>query len=99
MSDSRARFEAWVSQRAATTVGVINPWTAWQSAEAAAVRRCADIAEQKAMEYRRGFKGTPGPDGVRRGGDYNPHTDGMSDGAGKVQETIKAEFPQAFVEG
>ena len=41
--NSRERFEAWVSQQAVTTVGGINPWTAWQAAEAQAVRRCTQI--------------------------------------------------------
>lgn len=63
---------------------------------AAAVRRCAEIAGQKETEYRRQYKGTPGPDGIRRGGDYDPHTDGMSDGACAVENAIMAEFPEAF---
>ena len=96
MTDSRQRFEEWVAQMAVTTVGGINAWSAWQAAEAQAVRRCAEIADRLAVEYRAKYKGLPGADGIRRGGSYDPHDDGISDGAALVDDAIRAEFPEAF---
>ncbi len=53
--------EYWVGE-------IQEEWLTWQAAwqardadVAQAVRRCAEIAEQKAIEYRRQYKGTPGP--------------------------------------
>jgi hypothetical protein len=100
MSDIRDRFEAWFEANAK----YIEPadwfqWmgAAWQAAEAQAARRCAEIADRLAVDYRAKYKGLPRAlIGVRRGGSYDPHDDGISDGATLVGDAIRTEFPEAF---
>ena len=93
MSDSRERFEALASTRL-MSIEEDTAWQAWQAAEAQAVRRCAEIACEISERERKVYKGRSVPVDKERA--YNPHTDGMSDGAAVVEEAIREGFPEAF---
>lgn len=93
MSDSRSRFEAWIKSEAKARAAFrLDPAYVWQAAEAEAARRCAKVAERLATMYRDIYKGRAGERELW----HTHHTDGMCDGAGNVEEAIKAEFPEAF---
>ncbi len=62
--------------------------------EAVTVRRCAEIACEISERERKVYKGRSVPVDKERA--YNPHTDGMSDGAAVVEEAIREEFSEAF---
>lgn len=79
---------------------VKNAWAFWQAGRADGVaetaRRCAEIADRIAVDYRAKYKGLPGADGIRRGGSYDTRDDGISDGAALVEDAIRKEFPEAW---
>jgi hypothetical protein len=96
MSDSRERFEAWRdAQHKYLEPADFWPWIeeAWMQAEAQAVRRCVELADRVSVHQRNVYKNRVPTEKARS---YNPHTDGMSDGAIEVEFAIRAEFPEAF---
>ena len=62
--------------------------TAIAAARVAAINECADVAGGLYQHYRDLYKGRATP--VDEEHWYNPHTDGVADGAGMAEDAIRA---------
>lgn len=62
----------------------------WQAAIKAEREACALACDKLAAEYRAVYKGRAAIPIAQLGLRYNPHTDGLSDGAGECAAAIRA---------
>ena len=63
-------------------------WLGWQAARVQAINECALVAGGLYQHYRDLYKGRATP--VDKEHWYNPHTDGVADGAGMAEDAIRA---------
>jgi hypothetical protein len=62
-------------------------WMTWQEAARQEREACAKVCDDMSEQYRDAYKGRTEP--IDRAALYNPHTDGMSDGACECAHEIR----------
>ncbi|WP_291785189.1 hypothetical protein [Luteibacter sp.] len=87
----REKYELWANEARASGRAQIS-WDIWQAAFQAGVQhereKCAQSCDAMATEHWRLYKGRSEP--IDKACMYNPHTEGISDGAALCAEEIRA---------